>query len=125
MFDDSGEPTEEAKAPDPPLDMALARANRDCALARVDANSDEAWKQAARTAIERLATTQPEFISDAVWDTGLPKPREPRALGPIMVWAARRGLIVDTGRIQQSAQPKSHAMPRRIWRSLIYSGRTA
>lgn len=108
----------EAPAPAP---MPTARSERDAALSRVEANTDEEWKRQARAAVERLARSTPEFISDAVWDTGLEKPHEPRALGPIMRWAQAQGLIAPTDRLETSAQVASHAMPRRVWRSLVYA----
>ena len=79
----------------------------------------------AYEAVERVAQTHDEFISDDVWielaAQGYPeKPREPRALGAIMGKAARAGLMADSGRTRKTANKTSHANPVRVWRSRVY-----
>lgn len=103
------------------LDRDGSRSARDAAIARVDVSADDAWKAAARRTIEALALSRREFTSDAVWELGLPKPREARALGPIMRWAESERLIEATDRVQETAQVNCHARPIRVWRSLVFT----
>lgn len=104
-----------------PLSLAAGRALRDVAVARVERNADDDWKAEARRTIEQLARERSEFTSDAVWELGLSKPREARALGAIMRWAQNERLIEATERVDPTAQPNCHARPIRVWRSLLHS----
>jgi hypothetical protein len=102
------------------FDLPGERAARDEAMFRVAAHAEADWTTRARAAVEHVARSQPEMCSDDVWRTGLEKPREARALGPVMRWAAQRGLVVRTATFRQSAQAGCHAMDVRVWRSLVY-----
>lgn len=88
-------------------------------MAQVDEHADPDWKTAAKTTLKTLAAHQEFVTSDDLWASGLPKPREPRAAGPIFRWAATHGLIEDSGRTILTAQANSHRAPIRVWRSLI------
>lgn len=90
------------------------------ALRRVEEHSPEGWIAFARYVVEQVARTNATFISDAVWEAGLGKTSNARALGPVMIWARKEGLIAPTGEFRKSAQAGCHGMPRRVWRSLIY-----
>lgn len=107
LFDAVGNATEEALA-------------RDHAIATVEAHANPEWIAYARWMVERVARANEFFISDAVWEAGLPKVSESRALGPVMLWAQREGFIVPTNTTRPSAQPGCHKMPRRVWHSSIY-----
>ena len=95
---------------------------RDQAIAQVHHNADPAWKAAALDAVEMLHRLRLEFTSDDVWlfmeERHMPLPHERRALGAIMVAAARRGWIEPSDRHVASERPEAHARPIRIWRSL-------
>jgi len=95
---------------------------RDKALERVERNAEEAWKESAREAVERLAAIRDEFTTDAVWTMvdrmGL-KTHEPRAMGAIMRRAASEGICEATDRTRRSVRPECHCRPIRVWRSLI------
>ena len=82
--------------------------------------TDDEWKEAAKQAVAKCIVRQPEFCSDDVWATGLPKPREARALGHVIVFFARDGHIEKTTRFKRSEQEGCHGMDVRIWRSLYY-----
>jgi hypothetical protein len=96
-------------------------------MARVEAHADAAWKVAAwlmllmaiDTALER---DPPEFTTDLFWwwcdFSGVVPPREPRALGPIVLKAQRMGLIEDTGRVTHTARPQAHKAKVTIWRAV-------
>jgi hypothetical protein len=72
--------------------------------------------------VKHLARMRPEFTTDDVWEhlfqNDLPMPHEPRALGAVMVAAARARIIAPTDRYTPSARPECHRRPVKIWRSL-------
>lgn len=109
------------------FDPEAAREARDEAMSRVDGAIDiEEWKPIADRAIEELARRSPAFIVDEVWKIldgwRIPRPREGRAVGPRITEAHKRGLIAPTEDFRPSEQVRSHATPRRVWRSRIYRG---
>ena len=104
------------------FDVPSAVEARDKAIEQVEANANPDWKKHAYTAIEHLARMRPQFTTDDVWqymaDRDIVAPHEPRALGAIMVAAAKAGLIAPTDRYTPSARPECHRRPIKIWRSL-------
>jgi hypothetical protein len=94
------------------------------AMDQVEANALMSWKIAAQNAIRDLAGNNKEFVADDVWGLlqrrGVPAPREPRALGPMMKLAAVAGVIEWTGVHKQSRQSLNHQRPVVIWKSHIY-----
>lgn len=79
----------------PLFDRARMRAEtlaaRDEAIEAVDRAADPEWKAEALAAVREMALRRDEFTSDDVWDAGLAKTREDRALGPIARRAGARG----------------------------------
>ena len=99
---------------------------RNEAMERAEQAAPENWKEAAATAVENVAKRMPEFIPDDVWAelTNMgwtEKPPEGRALGPVMMSAARRGVIQNSGRVRRTTQARSHAAPVTVWLSRIVS----
>lgn len=94
---------------------------RDIALAIVADHANETWLDFARYAVAQVALARPDFIVDAVWEAGLGKPPEARAIGAVMTWAKREGLIEPTNEFRPSNQAGCHRVPRRVWRSLAYA----
>ena len=94
---------------------ALKRA----AIAQVGEAADPVFKAAAIKAIRALCKQQNEMTADDVWmaleRSGASQTHEPRALGAVMQYAARLGLIRSTGRWQESVLPQRHARPVRVW----------
>lgn len=82
----------------------------------------EKWKELAYKTLIEVAKNHKEFKPDQIWEAGLPKPKEARALGHIMSSGKRNGIIEKTGRVSPTAQPESHGADVTIWRSLIYQG---
>lgn len=109
LFDAVGNATVEALA-------------RDYAIATVQAHANPDWIDYARWMVERVARANEFFISDAVWEAGLPKVSESRALGAVMVWAKREELIEPTDRFRTSTQKGCHRQQRRVWHSLVFEG---
>jgi uracil-DNA glycosylase len=96
-----------------------AARRRDNALARVVAGADPDWMTQAWDALVDYLHTHPSFFVDTFWaDTNLERPRESRALGPLVLKAARKGLMAKSGEFRKSAASNMTEKP--VWRSLIY-----
>lgn len=103
------------------LTLEDAFAARDIQLARVDEHADAAWKAQALEAIREVCLIREDFHVDDVWTlTDLPSCREDRALGPVMLKAARLGYCRKTDRVRPSA--RSHGSGKPVWQSLIFAG---
>jgi hypothetical protein len=99
--------------------VTASSAQRDVGLRRVEEHADPAWIDDAYAAIVLTARGLEEFISDDVWNfTGLPWPREARALGPVFRRAQSANVIEKTGRYRKSVHSNMTEKP--IWRSLIF-----
>jgi len=96
------------------LDLALAKEARDQALEDVARPVPE-WMDEAEDVVLHVARALHVFTSDDVWAAGLEKPREPRALGAVMMSLSNRGLIRKTGRYVRSAQVSRHNAPIAEW----------
>lgn len=96
--------------------LTAAAAKRDSAIAQADANADDSWKKYALGFVAELSAELDEFTTDDLWDAGLIKPREPRALGPVMRRAAKRGLIATTGEFRKSRYRNCAPLP--VWASV-------
>lgn len=97
------------------FDLGASRAAKDEGMRRVAAHAPAAWLAAARAAVLSVARRGEEFTSDDVWQTGLPSPPEPRALGAVMGELARVGLIAQTGRYVRTARRTRHNAPVAVW----------
>lgn len=96
---------------------AASRSARDEAVEQVERNADEHWLALARSVVLAIAETHETFTTDTVWQAGgLPKPREPRALGAVFKSLSRRGFITKTGRYVVTSQVSAHARPVAEWR---------
>lgn len=82
--------------------------------------ADKDWAEEAFTIVCEVAKAKPEFTPDDIWEAGLRKPNEARALGGVMRRASSKKLIEKTGRSQPTRQPESHGTDVTVWRSLIY-----
>lgn len=105
-------------------DRAHAEEDRNRDIQAADRGADEAWRQEALSTIQRVAMARAEFTTDDVLEANpaLEEAREPRALGPMMLYAARDGLIEPTERYASSSRRQSNARHKRVWRSLIVGG---
>jgi hypothetical protein len=104
-------------------DSAGAASARDESMERVDEHADEEWKEAAYDSVYEVALENETLTADDVQRRLDGKPvhtHELRALGPIMLRAAKERIIEQDGTFTRSTQVQCHSMPRRIWRSLIY-----
>jgi hypothetical protein len=101
------------------LDFAVARKRREDGIKRShDAVSDD-WKVRALAAVERTCHMVAEFISDDVWAYGnLEQTGHDRALGSVMLKAAKLGYCVKTDRMRRSRRSNLSGKP--VWKSLIH-----
>lgn len=89
-------------------------------MERVEANADAAWKTKAFDSVIHLCRTRRQFTADDVWELLAGEEvgtHEPRALGAVIVKAAKSGLCRSTGRYEQSRLPVRHRRPVVIWES--------
>lgn len=121
MREPEGHPTLFAAPVPRETQVKRARAKRDRAVERVEANADELWKAEAWSFMLRFCEEHAEVFCDDLWDAGLPRPREARAIGPLMMRARKAGLIAPTGQSRPSV--RSHLSSKPVWRSLVYRGR--
>lgn len=82
------------------------------------------WDAFAFEIVRRLALTERAFSTDAVWEIldALPKPEDPRALGPILLRARKEGLIAKSDLVVSSNRKACHARPTAIWLSIPMNG---
>lgn len=109
------------KAPTPAegrrIGMALAAQAADAV--------DAAWKERMMDAILACAQAKPDFICDDVWEWAKPEDRpptwkKPKALGNVMIRAAKSGIIHKTDRSKTSENAARHRSPVPVWESLVY-----
>jgi hypothetical protein len=100
------------------LDEAAAR--RADGMQRADAHASVDWKDEAFSALRAYLESHETFFCDDLWTTGLSRPAESRALGPVIARAAREGLMARSG--EHRASVASHLSPKPVWRSLVYGG---
>jgi hypothetical protein len=103
---------------DPP---AAAEAKAD-GIAAADEHARAAWRADAERAIEQVARSCDYFTADEVWqelaDTSTAWTQTPAALGPLILAAARRGLIRKTDMRQATKIPRRHH-DLIVWESLV------
>lgn len=92
------------------------------AMQRVFDHADQQWKLEAYATIVRIAKRQTELTTDDVWEaipSGV-ETHERRALGPIMVLAAKNGIIEKTGQWVETKREAAHQRPVALWRSKVF-----
>lgn len=94
--------------PPPQVNPDEGRRRRDAGTAQVDANTAQAWRDAADRAITRLAATGRPFTADDVRAQAGDPPGHPNALGARFLAARRSGLLEEVGYVR-STRPDAHA----------------
>ena len=91
------------------------------ALVDVEHGADPEWQAAVWLALRAVIARAVEFTTDEVWlvlaERGVPAPREPRALGPIMRQAVMLGLAESTGAMKKSVRVGCHRRPVAVYRA--------
>ena len=99
-----------------------AKARRDEGIARAEAGADDEWKVVALETLHEYLQSHRTFFCDDLWlETKLPRPREARALGPVILNAARRGWMVKSEDYRPSTA--SNMTPKPVWISRIFRSR--
>ena len=100
---------------------------RDEAMDRVERAAAEHWKSNAYWAIRYVARVRETFTTDAIWwvldKMEIPRPKEPRVLGPLMRSAVNDGVCERTDKYARTVQPQGNRRPIQIYKSLIWDGR--
>jgi uracil-DNA glycosylase len=100
-------------------DELSAARRRDQALTAVADAADPNWMAAAWDALTEYVRTHETLFVDEFWaETGLQRPKESRALGPVVLRAAREGLIRKSGEFKKSAASNMTEKP--VWKSMVY-----
>jgi hypothetical protein len=91
---------------------------------------DAEWKQRAYMAVIACAEAMREFVCDDIWQFLAVEDRpplwpKPRALGPVVLKAAREGFIRRTDRTKLTNNVARHGSPVPVWESLTQVGRDA
>lgn len=87
---------------------------RDNGMARAEEGAGPEWMARAEAAVMQVARTKAQFTTDDVWLV-LDKPREPRALGPVLHRLARAGILENVG-FQKTVQASRHRAPVAQWK---------
>jgi len=106
------------------LDLLLGQANKADAMQRVWNHANDHWKQLAYEAVRQLARSRQWFTTDDVWHllaANEAATHEHRAMGPVMLRAAKAGLIAKTDRVLPTARPSANRRPVAIWHSTMAS----
>lgn len=94
---------------------------RDEALLRVQAHSVP-WRTVAWDVLRAEAEHNPYLTSESLWkaldDLRIPRPEERRAMGPLLMRAAREG-VVTFDHYERSTVPGHHKDIQAVWRSLV------
>jgi len=77
------------------------------AIEKVERGTDPEWRDAAKRALVEIARERQILTPDDLWDV-VERPREPRASGPIFLWARKSGIIEPTGRLVRSRNERQH-----------------
>jgi len=96
---------------------------KDDGMDRADRHANEAWKQAADEAVLRTAKEQPKLTTDDMLQRMPPgvKTHEMRALGPVMLRAAKNGWIEKSlNPYRMSTRKINHRRPLQVWDSLLF-----
>lgn len=113
------------------LDAYQAQVGRDRGIERAAIGADRLdpdWSRRMLETVRDTAEHLPDFISDDVWVYASPEDRafpKPKALGAVMLAAAKQGWIERTDRTRITANAARHRSPVPVWRSRIYRGRAA
>jgi hypothetical protein len=109
------------------LDYIEAAKARDEAIHRVDEHAAPDWKVAAYEAVVQTATELQQFTADDVFDrlNTEATTHDRRALGPVVIRAARARLIEKANVAPRLSSRRSrHCAPMTVWNSRI-CGETA
>jgi hypothetical protein len=97
---------------------AASEAAKEEAMARVELHAEPLWKDSAYRMAVHLARVRQTFTVDDLWSF-IDKPREPRALGPLVLRLKKEGIWIETPERVKSKIPAHHQYPVTVYRSGI------
>lgn len=97
------------------LDLFTGKKWKEKAIQRVYRSTSPEWIAKMEGAVRSLIARQKEFTTDDVWVRLGAQPREPRALGAIILAFYKSGAIRRTGSWKQSKRPECHCRPLAVW----------
>lgn len=104
------------------FDEIEAGRRKEDGMERAEVGAGKPWIDHALECVWLVAEGSERFTTDDIWAVlGVGTITEPRAMGPVMREAAKRGWITKTDRTQKSKRPDCHARPLAIWLSNIYA----
>lgn len=97
---------------------------------RAEKHADDEWMLFALAAVCRVSRQKRTFTADDVAEvmSKIPTPpetHEKRAMGPVMMRAAKLGWCEQTDEYTRSSRAEQHGCPKRVWRSLQFRGTDA
>jgi hypothetical protein len=101
-----------------PLPPPEGQRARETAIAASCRGVDADWIARALLAVQTAALGSDTFTTDDLW-AYVELPREPRAMGAIMIMATKAGFCEASDRTVKSTRPNCHRRPLRIWKSLL------
>lgn len=97
------------------LDRAASLEAKARGMERAEIGAGLEWADRAAALVLKVASSKASFTSDDLWAAGLEKPKNPRALGPVLVRLAKFGKIRKTGAFVGTSQKSRHNAPVAIW----------
>jgi hypothetical protein len=106
--------------------LAEAKAAKKEAMERVEANADRAWYHLMLELVRQICVDRPRFTTDEAFERydaiegDKPATHETKAMGPVMLRAAKLGYCRKTNTTENSNRKSCHNRPLAIWESLIH-----
>lgn len=95
------------------------------AIARVEANANPEWLLLMYDMLYGLAQVYDTITTELLWDaldeehaSDIPYQHEPRALGPVMRYLVKDGVLAPTNEYVRSGRKSMHRRPLRVWRPI-------
>ena len=113
------------------LDAELATQRRDRGIERAAIGADrldDEWRARMLKVVWAVAQSMPDFISDDVWSHASEQDRsfaKPKALGSVMLAAAKLGWIEITDQTRVTANAARHRSRVPVWKSKVCVWRAA
>ena len=92
---------------------------REKSVNQVDSNTDPAWRAEAYLSCDRVMARMELFTTDDIWNDlerrGVPAPREPRCMGPIMRFLVANDEVEIAG-VTTSNLTRGHGRPVKMYK---------
>lgn len=92
-------------------------------MQRAEMHGPPSWRGQAELALRYVAERRERFTTDPVWTVldswGVPKPHEPKVIGPLMKAACGWHWCEPTGEYVPSVLPQNHRRPVLVYQSWL------